>query len=264
MLIDFHVHVFPDQLAKKAVQNIFQITKNRPSTDGTLSDTLFHMDQWKVDHAVIQHIATKPTQQSPVNHWAAQIQSERIFCFGSVYPSSPDALMEAERIKKLRLHGIKLHPDYQNFCLDDPNMFPLYDVICELGLPVLFHMGHNILDPDHSYAAPKRLSQVAQQFPKLTIIAAHMGGAIMWDQVEEHLLGKDLYLDTSLSARFCPPEQYARMIRQHDSQRILFASDSPWSSAQEEFQFLQALSLPSATMDRICYQNAQEILGISK
>ena len=99
-------------------------------------------------------------------------------------------------------------------------MFPLYDVICELGLPVLFHIGHNILDPDHSYAAPKRLSQVAQQFPKLTIIAAHMGGAIMWDQVEEHLLEKDLYLDTSLSARFCPPEQYARMIRQHDSQRI--------------------------------------------
>lgn len=45
MPIDFHVHVFPDQLAEKAVQNIFQITKNPPSTDGTLSDTLAHMDQ---------------------------------------------------------------------------------------------------------------------------------------------------------------------------------------------------------------------------
>ena len=116
MLIDFHVHVFPDQLAKKAVQNIFQITKNRPSTDGTLSDTLFHMDQWKVDHAVIQHIATKPTQQSPVNHWAGSNPKRAYFLFWlSFYPSSPDALMEAERIKKLRLHGIKLHPDYQKF-----------------------------------------------------------------------------------------------------------------------------------------------------
>ncbi|MCI9576672.1 MAG: amidohydrolase family protein [Clostridiales bacterium] len=89
----------------------------------------------------------------------------------------------------------------------------------------------------------QRLSQVAQQFPKLTIIAAHMGGAMMWDQVEEHLLGKDLYFDPSLSARFCPPEQYVRMIRKHDSQRILFASDSSWSSAQKEFEFLQSLLL---------------------
>lgn len=92
MPIDFHVHVFPDQLAQKAVQNIFQITKNPPSTDGTLSDTLAHMDQWNVNHAVIQHISTKPTQQTAVNHWAAQIQNDRIFCLGSVFTLRPQML----------------------------------------------------------------------------------------------------------------------------------------------------------------------------
>ena len=85
------------------------------------------------------NIATKPTQQTVVNNWAASIDDPTIYGFGSVHPDAPDALDELQRIKDLGLYGVKLHPDYQGFLIDDPKMFPIYDAISSLGLPVTFH-----------------------------------------------------------------------------------------------------------------------------
>lgn len=49
------------------------------------------------------NIATKPTQQTVVNNWAASIDDPTIYGFGSVHPDAPDALDELQRIKELGL-----------------------------------------------------------------------------------------------------------------------------------------------------------------
>ena len=94
MLIDFHVHLFPDALAGRTLEHLASIAKMPYYTQGTVDDTLRRMDEAGVDISVVQHIATRPTQQKKINDFAASIQSDRIVCFGTVHPSAPDMVEE--------------------------------------------------------------------------------------------------------------------------------------------------------------------------
>ena len=147
MLIDFHVHLFPDALAPRALEHLRGIAQSSTHTLGTVTDTLRAMDEANVDISVVQSIATNPGQQKNVNDFAAAIQGERLVCFGSVHPSAPDMVEELYRIRELGLKGIKLHPDYQAFYVDDPHLAPLYETAQALGLPILFHAGQDPVSP---------------------------------------------------------------------------------------------------------------------
>ena len=68
-------------------------------------------------------------------------ENERLIPFGSVFPHAPDALEELERIRDMGLVGVKFHPDYQGFFVDDEKMKPIYRKISQLGLITVFHAG---------------------------------------------------------------------------------------------------------------------------
>ena len=172
MLIDTHIHMFSEKIAQKALTNLSNICKSPYFTNGTLPDTKEKLQDWGVDAAIAMNIATKPSQQTIVNNWAASIDDPVIYSFGSVHPDAPDALDELQRIKDLGLYGVKLHPDYQDFFIDDPKMFPIYDVISSLGLPVTFHTGWDPLSPNQVHATPQAVAKVVKQFPHMTMIAA--------------------------------------------------------------------------------------------
>ncbi|MFQ8601253.1 MAG: hypothetical protein ACLSAP_12185 [Oscillospiraceae bacterium] len=119
MLIDFHMHVFPDHLSQKALEKLSKTAGGIPYyTDGTVGDTVAKMKAWNVDYGVFMNIATNPKQQVHQQLGAVQREHEML-CFGSVHPDAEDCV-ELYRIRKLRLKGVKLHPDYQNFFVDIP------------------------------------------------------------------------------------------------------------------------------------------------
>ena len=126
MLIDSHIHVFPDALAPKVIPKLAAISGYDNQTDGTLASTLEKMREWGVDKGVFFSIATKPSQQKSINDFCASIASDTVIPFGSVHPDAPDWEPELERIAALGLRGIKLHPDYQDFDMDEPRVLPIF------------------------------------------------------------------------------------------------------------------------------------------
>jgi len=260
MVLDFHTHFFPDALAPRAIAQLAVIAKITPCTDGTLSGTLAHMDEAGIDMAVGLHIATNPGQMRKVNDFAAASQSPRMACFGSVHPQAPDALEELHRIKALGLKGVKLHPDYQGFFVDDPAMAPIYETMAQLGLPVIFHAGRDPLC-EQVHASPKALAELAKAYPALTIIAAHMGGMLRYEDSLAHLVGSRIYLDMSMSCRLCPDELFAQMVRRHPKDRLLFATDCPWSRAWDQMKKLRSLNLSQDELNLILWENGQRILN---
>ena len=136
-------HCFPDKIAARAIEKLADASGGIENyADGTVEGLKNRIAQDGVDAAVVLNIATNARQQKSVNDFAAQINDEKtIFAFGSVYPDSPDALDELDRIKELGLKGVKLHPDYQGFFVDDPKWKPLYKKISSLGLITVFHAG---------------------------------------------------------------------------------------------------------------------------
>jgi predicted TIM-barrel fold metal-dependent hydrolase len=78
--------------------------------------------------------------------------------------------------------------------------------------------------------------------------------------VEDVLLGLPLYIDTSYSHYVLQNEGMTRMIKKHGAHRVLFGSDSPWMSANDEIKTILELELPYEDKEAILYRNAAELL----
>lgn len=261
MIIDFHVHTFPDKLAPKVIPKLAAAAGIEPQTDATVGDTLCKMKEWGVDRAVILNIATAPSQQNTINNVAAENNKLPLYTFGSVHPDAEDKISELKRIKELGLYGIKLHPEYQQFFVDDEKALPIYEECQALGLPITFHAGCDLGFGPPVHATPDRIRKVIDMFPKLTVIAAHFGGYKCWDMVDYFLAGKNIYLDTSFTANEIDPMRMKEMILKHGTDKVLFASDCPWKKMSDSIVQIEKMNLPAADEERIFSGNALELLA---
>ncbi len=268
MLIDFHTHAFPDHLAPRALASLAKDIARPPLTDGTVSGLLSAMDSWGVDRAVVCNIATNPKQTANVNAFAAKTAREhpdRLSPLGSVHPLCPDPESVLCGIREAGLPGIKIHPDYMGVSLDDPAFDPVFELCADLGLFILTHAGFDVYSPHRVYASPDRILRRLERSPRTTLIAAHYGGNMMWEEVEEKLCGRDLYIDASLGGLTrMDPAQAARILGKHDPERILFGSDCPWCSSADTFRYVDALPLSDDRKERIYHTNAERLLGLDR
>jgi len=264
MIIDFHTHIFPDEIAPSTLKKLSEEIDNIYPlvTDGTVSGLLAKMDEWEIDISVVQPVITRPSQARSINTWAQSICSDRLVSFGAIHPQSVDYKRDIDLVVELGLKGLKLHPEYQEFVVDDDEMLKIYDYALSKGLILLFHAG---FDPGFSppfRSDPKGFAKVMRHMQGGTIIAAHLGSHDMWDEVEEYLVGTDIFLDTSMGFEYYPTEQFLRIVANHGADKIVFASDSPWSKTNEEIACIKALPLTQAEKDAILGENAKRILQL--
>ena len=263
MIIDFHTHCFPDALAQRAVDQLASIVDFVPYHNGTLAQLKEKMDEYGCDISVVMQIATKPHQQKAINDWAKEKTDNRFIVFGSIHPDADDWEAELERIKAMGIKGVKFHPDYQQFYMNEERMFPIYEKIASFGLITLFHSGIDAgLYPERFFSHPKHLKEALPHFKGAPVIAAHMGGWKMWDEVEEHLIGQDVYLDTSMAMGIIDDEQMVRMINNHTPDKILFATDSPWSYLHKAIEYINSLPITQEAKDKIFSGNAVKLLNL--
>jgi len=260
--IDTHTHAFPDALAGRAIAALEAECPWRAVAGGTIAELLGSMDAAGVDKAVVCPIATKPDQVEGILNWCRQIRSERIIPFPSVHPQTPGAGRWVRRIAEAGFAGLKLHPMYQDFAADEQRMDPIYRAAAEEGLLVTVHCGRDIAyPPDDDRAAPERFARLIERFAGLRLLCTHLGGWRMWDQVEEHLIGKEVYLETSFSLGELGAERASGMIRRHGVEKVFFGTDWPWAGQAEELGRLGRLALTKAEVRAILSDNVLRLLG---
>ena len=264
MFIDFHTHAFPPKIAAAAISKLADASGGLcPQTDGTVDSLLAEMNADGVEIAVVQSIATNPHQQAKVNDYAFEMdKNPRIVAFGSVHPDAPDALIELERIKAAGLKGVKLHPEYQNFFVDDPKMRPIYKKIAELGLVTLFHAGvdYGFAPPYH--CMPDQLLR-AMAWIDSPVVAAHWGGLCCGDEVLQKLCGIDnLWFDTAFGHGTMAKSMAQAIVDKQTPDRLLFASDMPWHRPAWERRLIESLDLSEDDKQKIYHQNAEKLLAL--
>lgn len=264
-ITDFHTHAFVDSLAERAMSGLEKTSGISPSTDGTVRGLESLMKRCGISTAMLLPIATKPTQQTSINNWAAELNHGHFRCCGSVHPDADDAIQEVERISRLGLWGLKFHSEYQYFRPDEERMFPIYRKAAELGLIVVFHGGWDPFGKGEILATPRSFANIAEKFPELKIVAAHMGGMNLFDEVEDCIAGKygNIWLDTAVVANYISDEQLYRIISAHGAERILFGSDAPWDDPINEIKQLERLPLSENELELIFHGNADSLTGIS-
>lgn len=264
MVIDFHTHAFPDAIATRAIETLTKQSRGQcfPCSDGTADGLVKNMDRFGVDLSVVLPVVTKPAQTLTVNTFAKQITGERLISFGGIHPDTDDYKRDIDLVCSLGLPGIKLHPEYQQFDIDEPRMFPLYDYALSKGLMLIFHAGHDPAFDPPWHSSPKRFADVYKTLGGGTIICAHLGGINQWDEVEQHLVGTEVYLDTSMGLDYYSHEQFLRIVKAHGADKILFGSDSPWSEAGKEIATINSLPLTEQEKTLILCDNAKRLLDI--
>ena len=261
---DFHTHAFTDALAERAVSGLSETSGITPATDGTVAGLRRKMVENGIDRALLLPVATKPSQQTTINNWAAEIMGDGLYCCGTVHPDAEDAVREVERIKSLGLCGVKFHSEYQKFAPDEERMFPVYEKIAELGLIAVFHGGWDPYSEDIVRATPQSFAALAEAFPHLTIVAAHLGGLGMWDDVERYTAGKyeNLWFDVGVISRYIDDEQLLRIIRKQGADKVLFGSDCPWDDPANEIAMINRLPLTEKEKELIFHENAERLLKL--
>lgn len=282
MVIDFHTHTFPDKIAAAAIEKLSGASHTRPFSDGTAAGLSASAKNAGIDLCVVLPVATNTKQVPSVNDYAARTnlttESTGLFSFGCIHPDYPDWKEELSRISALGLKGVKLHPVYQGVDFDDPRYLRILDRAGELGLIAVTHAGLDIGFPGVERCSPEHILRAVKQVGPVTLILAHMGGWRQWEQVEQLLAECPVLLDTAFSTGEITPlgdgyytpedlpmldgEAFLRMIRTFGANRVLFGTDSPWSSQTESLDFLLSLPMEASEREAILSGNARKLLNL--
>ncbi len=262
-IIDIHTHAFPDKIVKNTIEYLQGEADVKAALDGTLNGLLGSMEKAGIGLSVLCSVATKVSQFDSIIKWSKEAASEKIISFPSVHPDDPELLRKVDIIYNKGFKGIKLHPYYQNFAINEKRLFPFYKRIEEYGLIIMFHTGFDIAFEKYRIADPEKIIDLKEHFPDLKFIASHIGAWEDWDEVKKYIIGKDIYIDLAYSLNNPALTNAKDLLLSHPKEYILFGSDSPWASQSKTIELVKKLGLGEEIENHIFYKNAERLLKIN-
>ncbi len=281
-IIDIHVHIQPlymykpaaMELMKRGRRDFAQIEKFSAEPTAFLK----FLDEVGIERAgLVNYVGPDVVGFTPeVNDWIARycaVEPERLIAFGSVHPRyAADAGAEVERLAKIGIRALKIHPAHQLFA---PNAYrdglgPLaavYERAQALGLPVMVHTGTSIFPgARNAYAQPILADDVGVDYPDLIVILAHGGRPLWMDEafflVRRH---KNMYMDIS----GIPPQKLMEYFPRLEeiAEKVLFGTDWPGPGVPDvrgNIEKFLALPLSQEARRKILYDNAARLFPRSR
>ncbi len=269
MIIDFHTHIFPDKIAEKTIAYLSEKGGIPPFSDGTVDGLVARMEEAGVDISITLPVLTSPMQFDSVNRFAAEINARfeggarRLISFAGIHPACEDIDKKMSFIKESGFLGVKVHPDYQGTFIDDAGYVRIMEAARDNDLIVVTHSG-----VDCGFlgmpvrCTPERALNLIRRVPYGKLVLAHLGANEMHADVLQRLCGEDVYFDTAYVLRFVGKEMFEKILAKHGEDKILFATDSPWSEVRGDVEILKSYSLDTKTEKKILCDNAKALLGI--
>ena len=266
MIIDFHTHVFPDKIAEKTIEFLSGKGGISPFAMGTCTSLLEKMGQAGVDISVTLPVVTAPRQFESINRFALEINEiygEKIVSFGGIHPLCDDIEGKMKLLKESGFKGVKIHPDYQGEFINHEGYIKILEYAKELDLVVVTHAGVDCGFPGETVKCPPVLAkEVIKRINHEKLVLAHLGGCQMIGEVFENLVGENVYLDTAYILKDTDEKTFKELILRHGEDKILFATDSPWSDIKGDVEIIKSYSLSRETKEKILYKNAKALLSI--
>lgn len=257
---DAHAHIYPEKIAEKATANVGAFYNFEMENIGRSEDLLKMGSENGMDKYLISSVATKLEQVRSITTFiAGECQKHPEFIgLGAWHQDVKDIEAEFDFIESLGLKGIKLHPDFQKFDIDDERMIPVYKEAAKRKLVVLFHMGDYRTD----YSHPQKLMNVLKVVPDFICVAAHLGGYTVWDTAFEILKGANVYVDSCSSLPLMPKEDAIRNIKHFGVDKVLFGTDFPMWSHKTELDRFFDLGFSEEDNRKMLYENFKKLYNL--
>lgn len=252
--IDVHAHIFPpkiEHIATDAIRDFYNRGSMRHS--GSSEELLASGRPAGVVKYLVFTTATTPHQVTVIHDFimGEARKHPEFIPVGTMHKDFEDKAAELDRIYDMGMRGIKLHPDFQKFCIDDDKMMPVFEHLQKKGMFVITHSG----DYRYDFSHPARVARIAKLFPEMPLIAAHFGGWSQWDIARELLVLPNVYVDTSSTFGFGGVEPVIQGLRTFDPTHIFFGDDFPMWDHAEEIRRLREVVTDDAFLEDILYNN---------
>lgn len=258
-----NVNLSPGDLAKmKRDLTLGSVTAGGMRRTHTLPDLAREMKELGVVGSVLLAI-DYPFLSDNAGDWLKAAKGREDFIvFGSVHPYKPNMERELDRQVALGARGIKVHPAVQTVLPSNHRAMKLYRACGRRGLPVLFHCGPVAIEPPLG----RWLSQVRhyekplREIPETTFVLGHSGALQLEAGIELARRYHNVYVEIASQSL----TGVRRILDRVDPSRILFGSDWPfYHQSMPLAKLLIATEGAPELRDRILYQNAAQLLGLS-
>ena len=261
-IIDAHAHIYPEKIAAKATDTIgvfYDIKMEMPA--GTAERLIEDGRKAGISGYVVHSVATTAKQVRSINDFIKrEVDAHPEFIgFITLHQDLSEEEIAAEIDFALanNLKGIKLHPDFQKFNIDDESAERFYRA-AEGKLPILLHMG----DDRYEFSKPARLAKMAKKYPKVNFIAAHFGGYRCWDEAPVYRGLDNVYFDTCSSLPFISAQKARELIDMFGADRFFFATDFPMWDAVGELERFNQIPMTDSERELILAGNIKRLLNL--
>ena len=279
--IDVHVHVEVDddghpsmggELMEASAKH-FKTGHRTPTVD-EIAQTYRERSMAAVVFTVDHEAATgHPPIRNEFVAEAAARHPDVLIPFASVDPRRGRAAVTAARrlVHDHGVRGFKLHPSLQGFDPTDRAVYPLYEAIAELAVPVVFHTGQTGIGAGLpggggirlALSNPMLLDEVAATFPELTIVMAHPSFPWQDEALAVATHKSNVWIDLSgWAPKYFPPNlvRYANSLLKD---KVLFGSDFPVIPPDRWLADFEQLDIKPEVRPLILKHNACRLLGLT-
>ena len=240
-------------------------------------------DRWlaELDRYGIERVAFATGGNNDMLAQVVARHPERFLGFAHHDPFQPNAAQEMKRaVDNLHMRGLKILAPALERRIDDRQLYPLWETIEELGVPVLIHFGMLGAGGGISWNGrdhPGPLEQVAKDFPTISFVVPHFGIQYVTELLFLCWACDNVNVDTSGSnqwIRWMPyPLTLDDLLRKFyetiGPERILFGSDSSWFPRGFSIRYLQDqiracrfMNMPDAALRKIFGDNAARLFRL--
>ena len=183
--------------------------------------------------------------------------------FGAVNPRLPDWQEDLRRAhEEHRMPGIRLHPNYHGYKLDDPLVAELFAIAAERELIVQLAVTmedertqHPLVQVPHVDLTP--LVELAKKFPQLRVVLLNAFRSLRGELVDRLAATGQVYFEI---AELEGVGGLAKLVQQVTAERVLFGSYYPFFYFESALLKLRESELGRIQLKAICEGNARRWL----
>jgi predicted TIM-barrel fold metal-dependent hydrolase len=277
MIVDGWVNLIPEAFAARwvaqdAQQGVVELFGPDLATGPTVEGLLGAMDDAGIDLGVLTSGLSAPERAHEAGGYAAEdviaIADEHPgrFVVAPTVDRAGRPGRNCARIRELAGHPavamVRVTPLVEQHELNHRLYYPVYATCEELGLPVSINIGVPGPQVRSRCQDPVLLEDVLIDFPRLTVVGAHMGHPYEALLIQYMLKWPQLHLMTSAYlATYMDPALVRFMDSSRGRGRVLFASDHPVIPAGRALDAARELPLSDEGMALFLGGAAQRVLA---
>lgn len=232
-----HFHPMPEGILCKEWPSVIKDPKA-----GTFPELIRVMNEIGVEKAVAFAPFAHQAPEAEAHEWLWRniiVWQGRVAGFVSLNPQGERACQKLRKYMKKGFAGAKIHPSVMKIVVNDKKNDPYYKTAQELGIPIVFHTGvHGWHLKNYR---PLLIDDVAQRFPDLKIIMAHIGGTAFFSEALGVLQNnKNVYGELTSTRKircgfswYLSDEFIRILLASVGPDRLIYGTDWPWNNSED-------------------------------